>query len=130
MLSISSRAPSSSRVAAEGWATTVVAAAVSRPVDETERVVLALAAACSRRLGTRTADPAALQVVDAIGPGFAVSGPEDREAAAVALRTEGLVLDPTYTAKAFAVLLRRPAGTTVVWHTGGIAGALAGLVRP
>ena len=45
----------------------------------------------------------------------------------MALRTEGLVLDPVYTAKALAVLLRLldPASKkpVVFWHTGGLLGA-------
>ena len=120
-------------IASAGWPTVVVAAAVSRPVGETRAVILALAAACARRLGTPPPDGAALEVVDAIGPGFGVAGAADRQAAALALRTEGLVLDPTYTAKSFAALLRQPVTetttttATVFWHTGGIAGALAGL---
>lgn len=119
-------------IAAAGWPTAVVAAAVSRPVGETESVILALAGACARRLGTPAPDPGALEVVDAIGPGFGAAGPADRKAATLALRTEGLLLDPTYTAKAFAALLRQQpsAAPTVFWHTGGIAGALAALVGP
>ncbi len=115
-------------VTAASWQTVVVAAAVSRPVEETRGVILALAVECARRLGTTPPDGGALEVVDAIGPGFGVAGAADRQAAALALRTEGLVLDPTYTAKSFAALLRQPvaATPTVFWHTGGIAGALAG----
>lgn len=117
-------------VAAQGWATTVVAAAVSRPVAETRRVVLDLAAACADRLGVTPPDQARLEVVDAVGAGFGIAGPASRAAADLGLRTEGLVLDPTYTAKALAVLAALPPvdGPTVFWHTGGIAGALAGLV--
>ena len=117
-------------VAAQGWATAVVAAAVSRPVGETRSVILGLAASCGRRLGVVPVPEHALEVVDAIGPGFGIAGPEARAAAGLGLRTEGLVLDPTYTAKAFAVLAALPPvdGPTVFWHTGGIAGALAGMV--
>jgi 1-aminocyclopropane-1-carboxylate deaminase/D-cysteine desulfhydrase-like pyridoxal-dependent ACC family enzyme len=115
---------------AHGWATGIVAAAVSRPVDETRSVVLGLAASCARRLGVAPGPARTLEVIDAIGPGFGLAGPEARAAAPLGLRTEGLVLDPTYTAKAFAVLAALPPvdGPTVFWHTGGIAGALAGMV--
>ncbi|HEX3425256.1 MAG TPA: pyridoxal-phosphate dependent enzyme [Acidimicrobiales bacterium] len=116
-----------------GWTTTIVAAAVSRPVAETRTVILRLAGLCCRRLGIPDPNPAKLEVIDALGPGFGIPGPEDTAAADLALRTEGIVLDPTYTAKAFAVLVdrasheRRGDGVTVFWHTGGIAGALASL---
>lgn len=120
-------------LAQSGWSTSVVAAAVSRPVAETRAVILRLAGPCSRRLGIREPDPAGLEVVDAIGSGFGIPGPEDAAAADLAMRTEGIVLDGTYTAKAFALLVARAQcdwrdnGVTVFWHTGGIAGALAGL---
>ncbi|MDP9074439.1 MAG: D-cysteine desulfhydrase family protein, partial [Actinomycetota bacterium] len=77
-------------------------------------------------------------VVDAIGPGFGIAGPDAKAAAGLALRTEGMILDPTYTAKALGLLAARPRtdpspagetdGATVFWHTGGMAGALAALV--
>jgi D-cysteine desulfhydrase len=70
-----------------------------------------------RWFGTRYADPTA----------------SCREALALAARTEGLVLDPVYTAKAFAVLLRMvedgPPGPLVFWHTGGLLAAADHLSR-
>lgn len=120
-------------LAERGWPTVVVAAAVSRPAVETRGVITPLAAACAALMGVAPPAEAGLEVVDAIGAGFGVASPISEEAAQVALRTEGIVLDPTYTAKAFAVLLGRGRagldgdGTTVFWHTGGIAGAMAAL---
>jgi 1-aminocyclopropane-1-carboxylate deaminase/D-cysteine desulfhydrase-like pyridoxal-dependent ACC family enzyme len=46
------------------------------------------------------------------------------------MRTEGLMLDPVYTAKAFAVVLDMidaGAGPIVFWHTGGLLAAAAHL---
>ena len=44
-------------------------------------------------------------------------------AAGLAMRTEGLMLDPVYTAKALA---QAPRGRPVVfWHTGGVLDAVA-----
>jgi len=40
-----------------------------------------------------------------------------------AMRTEGLMLDPVYTAKALAQAPRR--GSVVFWHTGGVLDAVA-----
>ncbi|MGH9280749.1 MAG: D-cysteine desulfhydrase family protein, partial [Acidimicrobiales bacterium] len=62
--------------------------------------------------------------VDARGPGFGVASEEGERAACSALREEGLLLDPVYTAKAFAVALRRlEYGPVVFWHTGGVLAA-------
>jgi D-cysteine desulfhydrase len=115
-------------LAERGWPTTVVAAAVSRPVIETRAVIVGLAESCAALLGVPSPGPASLEVVDAIGPGFGVASAGADAAADLALRNEGIILDPTYTAKAFAVLLAHPRdGATVFWHTGGIAGAMAAL---
>lgn len=61
-----------------------------------------------------------------IGPGYGVPSPESEEALRLLARTEGIVLDPVYTAKAFAGLLnlvregRMDAGSDILfWHTGG-----------
>jgi D-cysteine desulfhydrase family pyridoxal phosphate-dependent enzyme len=60
------------------------------------------------------------------GPGYGVPSPESDEALRLLARTEGIVLDPVYTAKAFAGLLAylregRIEGPKDVlfWHTGG-----------
>lgn len=68
-----------------------------------------------------------LRVEDAyVGPGYASPSREGQRALRLVARTEGILLDSTYTAKAFAGLLdlaRKGAikrGSTVVfWHTGG-----------
>jgi 1-aminocyclopropane-1-carboxylate deaminase/D-cysteine desulfhydrase-like pyridoxal-dependent ACC family enzyme len=39
------------------------------------------------------------------------------------MRTEGLILDPVYTAKALAQAA--PSGSVVFWHTGGVLDAVA-----
>jgi 1-aminocyclopropane-1-carboxylate deaminase/D-cysteine desulfhydrase-like pyridoxal-dependent ACC family enzyme len=42
------------------------------------------------------------------------------------MRTEGLMMDPVYTAKALALVSRYAGGGTVVfWHTGGQLDAVA-----
>ncbi|GAC1541307.1 MAG: D-cysteine desulfhydrase [Acidimicrobiales bacterium] len=119
-------------IRALGWPTTVVAAAVSRPVVDTADVIGALAAGCASLLGVPPPEAGTLEVLDAIGPGFGIPCATGALAAERALATEGLVLDPTYTAKAMALLIERAGrwrdGTTVFWHTGGIVGALAGLM--
>ena len=43
-----------------------------------------------------------------------------------AMRTEGLMVDPVYTAKALSLVPRQPGGGNVVfWHTGGLLDAVA-----
>jgi adenylosuccinate lyase/1-aminocyclopropane-1-carboxylate deaminase/D-cysteine desulfhydrase-like pyridoxal-dependent ACC family enzyme len=67
-----------------------------------------------------------LAVPDGRGPGHGVPSPQGRAAAALALRTDGLLLDPVYGAKALAAVVGRPASEraepvlTVLWHTGGL----------
>ena len=92
-------------LAAAGADTTVLAVSVSRPPEEITAKVLDLARACAAALGTAPPREARLEVVDHRGPGFGRASVADRDAAATVLRTEGLLLDPTYTAKAFAVAL-------------------------
>ncbi len=91
------------------------------------RQVQTLAAECAELLGVAPPADRGLELADARGPGFGLPSADGESAARVALRTEGLVLDPVYTAKALAVLLRLldPASTrpVVFWHTGGLLGA-------
>ena len=61
-----------------------------------------------------------------VGEGYGIPTPASREAVALAARTEGLYLDPTYTSKAMAALIAyvrdgrfRKEETVLFWHTGG-----------
>ncbi len=102
-----------------GWR--VLGASVSRPVDEAAAQVNRLAAECATLLALPA--PPAVELVDVRGPGFGLPSEEGEEAARIALQTEGLRLDPVYTAKAFALLLHLvDEGTPepiVFWHTYG-----------
>jgi 1-aminocyclopropane-1-carboxylate deaminase/D-cysteine desulfhydrase-like pyridoxal-dependent ACC family enzyme len=112
------------------WDTMVVAAAVSRPADETRERILELAEGGAAIVGAESPDADRLVVIDAIGPGFGRADPEGDVAADIARRTEGLLLDATYTAKAAAVLCRlarEAPEPTLFWHTGGLAGAITEL---
>ena len=103
---------------------TLLGCSASRPPQAAARQVLTLARDCLRLLGADT-DPAAadVTVVDARGPGHGLPSPDDLAAAERAMRTEGLMLDPVYTAKALA---QAPRGRPVVfWHTGGVLDAVA-----
>jgi 1-aminocyclopropane-1-carboxylate deaminase/D-cysteine desulfhydrase-like pyridoxal-dependent ACC family enzyme len=112
----------------------LVGGSVSRPAEETAGRVLALARECLRLLagsglpGLRRAEPASghdagpddVLIADARGPGHGLASPEGTAAAEQAMRTEGLMVDPVYTAKALALVSRYAAdGNVVFWHTGG-----------
>jgi D-cysteine desulfhydrase len=91
------------------------------------------------RLATAAAEvagrpaPTGAPVVDRdhVGGGYAVPSAAGREAAGLAARNEGLVLDPVYSAKAMAGLVaaaragRLPDGEVVFLHTGGLPGLFA-----
>ncbi|MGB9625439.1 MAG: 1-aminocyclopropane-1-carboxylate deaminase/D-cysteine desulfhydrase [Phycisphaerae bacterium] len=64
-----------------------------------------------------------------VGPGYAIPYPEDVEAIRLVAQTEGLLLDPTYTGKAFAGMLDAirsqlfdRSAAIVFIHTGGVFG--------
>ena len=108
----------------------VLGVSVSRPLPEITGKVRALAQACAQLLGNPPPCNERLEIVDARGPGFGVASPADRAAARLALHTEGLLLDDTYGAKAFAVLIERVSATSgpvVFWHSGGLVPAVAAL---
>ena len=67
-----------------------------------------------------------VEIVDARGPGHGLASRDGRRAADIAITTEGIVVDPVYTAKALQVV-RRVAGQreVVFWHTGGLLDTIA-----
>jgi 1-aminocyclopropane-1-carboxylate deaminase/D-cysteine desulfhydrase-like pyridoxal-dependent ACC family enzyme len=69
---------------------------------------------------------------DFIGPGYGVVTPEGRQALTLLARTEGVLLDPSYTAKAMAGLISdvrggrvEPGAALVFIHTGGTPAVFA-----
>jgi D-cysteine desulfhydrase len=116
-------------LAAAGADWPVLGASVSRPPEEITAAILALAGATAALAGSPAPDADLLTVVDARGPGFGLPSDADRAAADLVRRTEGVLLDDTYGAKAAAVAVahlrageRRP---VLFWSTGGLASALA-----
>ena len=111
--------------AAEGLRTRVVGVCVSTPPWALRLVSLFLARACARRVGA-PADVKSLRqrlAIDTrfLGAGYGHASAESGDAAGAALGGAGLVLDPTYTAKAFASALwhvrARAARHVLYWHT-------------
>jgi D-cysteine desulfhydrase len=106
----------------------VVAVSADVPGQELEHTARAMAAECTELLGWSVSpDSVDLQTTDDyVGPGYGISTEDSRAALELLARSEGIILDPVYTAKAAAGLvdwLRRkrvPAEDSVVfWHTGG-----------
>ena len=121
-----------SGTAALGVSWPLFGASVSRECDEAERQVDSIAAQCARLLGTAVSVPN-LTMVDARGPGYGKPWSAAEAASDVARESEGLMLDPVYTAKALAALIQLSAdgldGPVVFWHTGGTATALDAVIR-
>jgi D-cysteine desulfhydrase len=70
-----------------------------------------------------------IEVVEGAGPGYALVGAQEAAVIAEVARCEGIVLDPTYTAKAALAVSRlvraravAPGERVVIIHTGGIYG--------
>ena len=102
-------------------------ASVSRPPEETAGRVLRLARECVALLSPGTGvGPDDVVVADARGPGHGLASADGSAMAVQAMRTEGLMVDPVYTAKALAVVSRyADDGDVVFWHTGGQLDAVA-----
>jgi 1-aminocyclopropane-1-carboxylate deaminase/D-cysteine desulfhydrase-like pyridoxal-dependent ACC family enzyme len=117
-------------LAAGGLDWPVLGVSVSRPPDSIASRVVQLAWECAGLLGTPAPRPGQLELVDARGSFFGAVSTRERTYARLALHTEGLLLDDTYGAKAFAVLVDRLAdarGPVVYWHTGGLLPAIGAL---
>ena len=101
--------------------------------DPFEEIVPRLAAGAAELLGwdlSRRADD--FEMVYHVGPGYAVPNPEDTPYIRELARTEGILLDPVYTGKAWAGMLRLlkegyfPGdGPLAFVHTGGAAALFA-----
>lgn len=96
--------------------------------DSWEADVATLASAVLARLGSaRTIAPAEVHCpMRFMGERYGTPTPASEEAIRILARTEGIFLDPVYSAKAFAGLLDGidagtypPDGTVLFWHTGG-----------
>jgi D-cysteine desulfhydrase len=112
-----------------GWGTfglpgTLVGVAVSRPLGETRREVVRLSCDAANALGIGGPAIDRLRLLDGLGAGFGRADRTAGDAARLALRTEGIMADTTYVARAVAAL-GSLAGPVVLWHTGGWLGCVA-----
>ena len=115
-----------------GLAARVVGISVDDPAETIAERVRGLIAGMAGTLGGRPDTLAGRWPVDVdesqIGEGYAVPTAASTEARVQIARTEGFVLDNTYTAKAMAGLIARVRGgelgrgqTVLFWHTGGMS---------
>jgi D-cysteine desulfhydrase len=109
---------------AGGHSWRIVGASVSRPAAESAERVLRLARGVASLWGWPEPSAADVDVRDARGPGYGIPSAEGWAAARLAMRREGLLLDPVFTAKAMALLVRLATGggdgPILFWHTGGV----------
>jgi 1-aminocyclopropane-1-carboxylate deaminase/D-cysteine desulfhydrase-like pyridoxal-dependent ACC family enzyme len=106
----------------------LIGCSASRPPEAARQRVAILAAECLAMIGPAGAEigPGDVIVTDARGPGHGIPSADGIRACEQAMRTEGLMVDPVYTAKALALVPRYSAAENVVfWHTGGLLDAVA-----
>jgi D-cysteine desulfhydrase len=102
----------------------VVGIAVAAPSDELGPKIAALLTDLAALTGTDV-DPGGIELSDdERGPGYGVRTTDADAAAGLLARTEGIFVDPVYTAKALAGLAARArdgrlGGPIVFWHAGG-----------
>lgn len=113
------------------YAGRILGISVAPPAGELQAEMAGLAQATAAHVGlSLTFGPEDFAVEDGyVGGGYAVIGDREREAIHTLAHTEGLLLDPVYTGRAFGGLLDMArhgiftAGERVLfWHTGGIPG--------
>ncbi|MBS0421305.1 MAG: D-cysteine desulfhydrase family protein [Proteobacteria bacterium] len=113
-----------------GYRGRILGISIDSPQAQLSAMVHEIAFGAAELLGAPSADPAGRIDVNAdyLGGGYAVVGDLERHAIRVAARSEGLLLDPVYTGRAFGALLdlierkvidRRE--RVLFWHTGGAA---------
>ena len=116
--------------------TRVIGVSADDSAQDIRRTVLDLVAGIEVSLGV---EPGTLGVADRVevddsmvGGGYGIPSDASREAQQLAARTEAVITDHWYTAKALAGLIARarggefqPGTTVLFWHTGGQASALA-----
>ncbi len=124
-----------------GWDVPILGISIDEPADRLRANVADLATRTAAHGGRpHTFAPADILVDDSyLGGGYGVMGALEREAIALMARTEGILLDPVYTGRAFGGLLdlmatrpdrfRKPVrsdpATILFWHTGGSSALFA-----
>jgi D-cysteine desulfhydrase family pyridoxal phosphate-dependent enzyme len=114
-----------------GWDVPILGISIDEPAAELQALVAELAGQTAARLGKpHIFAPADIRIsADYLGAGYGVVGDLERNAIGLMARTEGVLLDPVYTGRAFGGLLDilrrrsdrpgKPVRSVVFWHTGG-----------
>jgi 1-aminocyclopropane-1-carboxylate deaminase/D-cysteine desulfhydrase-like pyridoxal-dependent ACC family enzyme len=105
----------------------VVGIAVAAPAAELRPSITSLLASLASLAGVQVPEAAVVLEDDQLGDGYGRRTAAADEAARLLARTEGILLDPIYTAKALAGLIARVRdgrirGPVVFWHAGGLPG--------
>jgi len=116
-----------------GARTRIVGISADDPAPAIDAIVTSLVAAIGTLVGVDGLSYADTHADDSfVGPGYGLATPESTEALELAARSDGLLLDPVYTAKAMAGLIAAMrAGefasnqTVLFWHTGGLPALFA-----
>lgn len=113
----------------------IVGVAVALESEVISPLTDGLAGEAARLLESRLPESAPVSPTSAVvldgyrGAAYGQPTQSSEDAMRVMLRREGILLDPVYTAKAFAAVLRSdpsiPPGPVVFWHTGGMPAVFA-----
>jgi L-cysteate sulfo-lyase len=123
-------------LATAGVATTVLGFAVGRHAQELQSRVAELVGELATLPGLEGVTGDAIRLDDTeLGPGYGVATPSAEAATRLLASTEGILVDPIYTAKALAGLIALVRGgeldgqRVVFWHAGGTPGLFEPLDR-
>ena len=119
-----------------GLSCRVMGVSADDPAHQLSATIGSLLAGIADRLGARPENVGAGREIEVddleVGEGYGRPTPASTEALELVARREGILLDPVYTAKAMAGLLRRirtgeigPDRAVLFWHTGGQIGLFA-----
>ena len=102
----------------------VIGIAVAAPASELRPTIDGILAGLEPLVGGRVPPDAVVLEDDQLGAGYGRPTPAADEATRLLARTEGILVDPIYTAKALAGLIARVrdgrlSGPVVFWHAGG-----------
>jgi 1-aminocyclopropane-1-carboxylate deaminase/D-cysteine desulfhydrase-like pyridoxal-dependent ACC family enzyme len=105
----------------------VAGIAVAVPAADLRPTVLGILDGLVELIGLRVPDERVVLDDDQLGEGYGRPTAAADEATRLLARTEGILVDPIYTAKALAGLIarardRRLTGPVVFWHAGGTPG--------
>lgn len=107
----------------------LIGVSVSRPESRLKNYIAEMANEAASLLGIATrVTPDDYEITDGfIGAGYAIPTPGAQEALRLTARTEGIFLDPVYTAKAMSALIANARDGSLAdsngvcfWHTGGV----------